>query len=132
MYTSSNSMYKKNINKRTHNKHKLSHLILNIGYINWTRCILLSAIMIAVISISGMLIVKAADHTSCKPVNKYYTSITIQSDDTLWDIAKQYNSASSNNYTAYINEIKQLNNMSSDKLYAGQNILVYYYSDEVQ
>ncbi len=63
-----------------------------------------------------------------KSEQKYYTSITIHDNDTLWSLADKY--ATSENKQEYIHNIMSINNMSQDTLYEGQNILVYYYSDE--
>ncbi|MGN0318793.1 MAG: LysM peptidoglycan-binding domain-containing protein [Lachnospira sp.] len=59
--------------------------------------------------------------------NKYYTSITISSDDTLWDIACEYNNGDEDINT-YISNIKRINHMSSDTLYKDCSLIVYYYS----
>lgn len=58
---------------------------------------------------------------------RYYTSISIESDDTLWNIAQEYNGDESTSH--YINSIINMNNMNSDTLYSGQNLIVYYSSD---
>ncbi len=93
------------------------------------KSMILSVVLIAVISIYGILIVNASDNTQItdEPV-KYYTSITIEAGDTLWDIAEQYRPNNCNTIS-YINEIKTLNHMGTDTLYAGQNIIIYYMSE---
>ena len=92
--------------------------------------IFVSLAVIIFISISSILIVNAAEQNN-QSSHKYYTSIVINSSDTLWDIAQEYNSGSCDIRT-YINDIKKLNNMTSDTIYAGQSLIVYYYSDEVK
>lgn len=93
------------------------------------KCMILSVILVAFTSIYGILIVNAADTDTAKtePV-KYYTSITIESGDTLWEIADEYRPTGCST-VSYVNEIKQLNHMGTDTLYAGQNIIVYYMSE---
>ena len=62
---------------------------------------------------------------------KYFTSIEVASGDTLWTIAQEYSDAE--NYDSideYIEEVKNMNHMSSDTLMAGQFLIVPYYSQE--
>ena len=53
-------------------------------------------------------------------------SITIEDCDTLWDIEARYNTGAENK-EQYIRSIMQMNHMSSDILYSGQNLIIYYY-----
>lgn len=62
---------------------------------------------------------------------RYYTSISIQEDDTLWDIESRYNSGAEER-NDYIHSIMELNHMTSDVLYSGQNLIIYYYSAQEQ
>ena len=94
------------------------------------RYVILSACLISAICIGSIFIVKASER-STKSLNKYYTSVVVQEDDTLWDIADQY-SGGAEDRTSYISSVKKLNNMSTDTLYKGQNLVVYYYSEEVK
>ena len=62
---------------------------------------------------------------------KYFTSIEVASGDTLWTIAQEY--SDTENYDSieeYIEEVKNMNHMSSDTLLAGQFLIVPYYSQE--
>ena len=52
--------------------------------------------------------------------------ITIEDCDTLWDIEARYNTGAENK-EQYIRSIMQMNHMSSDILYSGQNLIIYYY-----
>ncbi|MDD3240048.1 MAG: LysM peptidoglycan-binding domain-containing protein [Lachnospira sp.] len=88
--------------------------------------------ILIVIGIGRIVTVDASDqgHTKENQI-RYYTSISIDSEETLWNIAQEYNNGDESN-THYINSIMNLNNMNSDTLYSGQNLLVYYYSTEVK
>lgn len=92
------------------------------------KCILLSCVLISVLCVSSILMVKASDKAGAPGQNKYYTSITVQENDTLWDLARQYNPGDVSR-AMFIDEIKQMNNMTSDIIYSGQRLLIYYYSD---
>lgn len=54
-------------------------------------------------------------------------SIEIQPGDTLWSIATEYFSDDFGSVQSYISEIKRMNGITSDTLYAGAYLLVPYY-----
>lgn len=90
------------------------------------KCMVLSVVLIAFIGIYGIFAVNASDnHTSKDEPVKYYTSISVESGDTLWDIAKEHRPEGCS-INSYINEIIELNHMNSSTLYAGQHIIIYY------
>ena len=55
------------------------------------------------------------------------TSVQIQTGDTLWSIAKEYYSEEFSSLTCLLIEIKRMNGLSSDTIYAGNYILVPQY-----
>ena len=59
---------------------------------------------------------------------KYYTSVEIQSGDTLWTIAQDYYTEEYTDLNEYIYEVCELNHISSDEIHAGQYITVPYYA----
>lgn len=61
---------------------------------------------------------------------KYYTSITIESGETLWDIANEYASDDFRSITAYVNEVKHINHINDSRIYAGERLIIPYYSNE--
>ena len=60
---------------------------------------------------------------------RYYMNIQVNKDDTLWSIADRYNNGTEN-ITSYINSLKHLNNIDGDTIYAGDTIIIYYYTDK--
>lgn len=64
--------------------------------------------------------------------HKYYTSIQIESGDTLWDIADRYTKHLNISKLEYIDEICQINGISKDEIIAGEYIVVPYYSNEIK
>lgn len=56
------------------------------------------------------------------------TSVQIETGDTLWSLAKEYYSDEFSSLTNYIEEIMRMNGLSSDKLYAGNYILIPHYT----
>lgn len=88
------------------------------------------SVLVIIINLKG-IIVKASDDSNKERLYKYYTSVCIDSDDTLWSLEEEYNNGPENKAT-YIKNLKELNNMSSDSIYSGRNLLVYYYSTELK
>jgi hypothetical protein len=63
---------------------------------------------------------------------KYYTSVYINRDDTLWDISKEYMTSDYQDIRAYIDEVVSINHLESDEVQYGTTICVPYYSDELK
>lgn len=62
---------------------------------------------------------------------KYYTSYEVKSGDTLWTIAEKYSgNGAYDSVTEYIDEVCSINHLPSDKIYAGNEICIPYYSAE--
>ncbi len=57
------------------------------------------------------------------------TSIEIEENDTLWDIASRYYTNEYKSVSAYVKEIKKANNLQSDEIHAGNYIIVPYYAE---
>jgi len=92
--------------------------------------ICISFIIMFLIICSGIIIANAAVSDDAKSDQfKYYTSINIEKGDTLWSIASEYVSGTKT-ISNYVNELKEINNLQTDCIYQGQNLIVYYYSSE--
>ncbi|GEM_PF-3196861 len=89
------------------------------------KCIVAAGSFLVLILVS-LVIVKGSVSTDTSDSTRYYTSITVESEDTLWNIADRYNHGTENRQD-YMQSIMQLNNMTSDMLYEGKNLIVYYY-----
>lgn len=94
----------------------------------------ISLVLILIILFNGIIIANAGVSDEVKSEQyKYYTSIQIEKDDTLWSIASNYADNSTNYSTVqYVNDLKELNNLHTDCIYQGQNLIVYYYSTELK
>ncbi len=60
---------------------------------------------------------------------KYFTSYTIQYDDTMWEIAQNY--MDDEHYASvqdYISEVERMNHIDADNIKAGSTIMLPYYS----
>lgn len=86
--------------------------------------------LVTLLSISFFLVkVKASSEDEALKY-KYYTSITVESGETLWDIADKYMCDEFNSTASYINEVKHINHITENKIYAGEKLIVPYYSSE--
>ena len=81
------------------------------------HAILAAVLLIALTGIGGrMIIANASVKEGQNALERYYTSITIEDCNT-----------GAENKEQYIRSIMQMNHMSSDILYSGQNLIIYYY-----
>lgn len=62
----------------------------------------------------------------------YYTSVTVDKDDTLYGIASEYVNMQPRSLERYMKQIMELNHMKAPTVYYGQVIVVPYYSDELK
>ncbi len=92
-------------------------------------------IIILIITISILYI--ALTHTDASEADatnastKYYTCITLESGDSLWDIAEKYASDEYSSPQEYIDEVVSINNLSNDSsIVAGTNLLIPYYKTD--
>ncbi|MCI8484887.1 MAG: LysM peptidoglycan-binding domain-containing protein [Lachnospiraceae bacterium] len=58
---------------------------------------------------------------------QYYTSVEIESGDSLWSIASEYMTDDYESIEAYVEEIKTINGLGDDRIHAGKFLLVPYY-----
>ena len=64
---------------------------------------------------------------------KYYTSITVSNEDTLWSIAEKYmDKEHYESVNAYIQEVKNMNHLKNDIITYGEHLIVPYYMDVYQ
>lgn len=61
---------------------------------------------------------------------KYYKSISIKKGDSLWSIAKEYRTNDYDSTEAYIQELREMNHLTSDTIHEGQHLVVAYYEAE--
>ncbi len=93
--------------------------------------ILLAFVIIIVVFLSVFLAMTLESNAGSDDVMyKYYTSRTIQRDDTLYDMAQNY-SDGYGDMDEYINEVCIINHIDDkDSLQVGESIIVPYYSYE--
>lgn len=84
------------------------------------------------ILLGGSVNALASSDTDIASCNKYYTSIQVQSGDTLWSIADAYIDGYTITKLEYISEVCKLNGICEDEIHAGDYIVVPYYSQTVR
>ncbi len=93
---------------------------------------LLAAVMIFFMAFMFSSLMADAQSDDFVPSFKYYKTITIHTDDTLWAVAED--NFDSEHYTdigAYMAEIRSINGITnSDMLHAGEALIIPYYSSE--
>ncbi|MBP3593418.1 MAG: LysM peptidoglycan-binding domain-containing protein [Lachnospiraceae bacterium] len=84
----------------------------------------MAAIFLMVLFILPEKTASAGNTTGCTYT---ITSVKIEEGDSLWSIAKEHYTDEFSSLTNYIAEIKRMNGLSSDMLYADSYILVPQY-----
>ena len=61
--------------------------------------------------------------------NCYYTSIMIESGDSLWSIAQEYRADTGMTVQEYVKQLKQMNGLKEDTIHVGQHLTVMYLAE---
>lgn len=68
-----------------------------------------------------------AQNTNPDGSEKQYKCVMVEQGDCLWDIAERYMGRGYSDKRVYIEEVKQINNLTSDELHFGSYLCVPYY-----
>ena len=93
---------------------------------------LLTVCIIALLAIcSSAILTKATTSDNAEKVYyKYFTQIEIQKGDSLWTLAGEYmENGPYESRKEYMEEVAELNQLSSTTLFEGQALIVPYYED---
>jgi hypothetical protein len=72
-----------------------------------------------------------AKDDSVRTSYKYYKSIMVERNDTLWSIAEEYNDKDHyDSIKDYIKEVMQINSLSDDEIHYGDYLIVPYYDEK--
>ena len=83
--------------------------------------LLITAAIIIITILVGSSISGLANPNTKTASHKYYTSVTIEKGDTLWSIASEYMSPEYDGIEDYIMEVRTINHLYSDGIYAGED-----------
>ena len=81
--------------------------------------------IMAVITASLFLTAGTTEGKEAVTYKRYYSSMTVSEDDTLWDLGKKY-SGGHETQQEYADNIKKINNMTDDTIYEGMKLIYYY------
>lgn len=91
----------------------------------------------AVILLASILIALHTDRVagaapgSEEALYKYYTTVTVEKGETLWDIAvENYSDRYYDSISDYIAEVKEMNGLDSDTIHEGAKLVIVYFSTE--
>lgn len=105
------------------NRRKYIHQLLGLAA--------LTIVLTVVIALFGNGFKSRSSASTEVQTYKYYTSIEIQSGDTLTKIAQEHMEYYPGTLKDYINEVKYMNAMSNDTIYSGTYLYIPYYSTEL-
>ena len=96
--------------------------------------LLLAALFVITVGsiVCGSIFSSAKDPATDVPQHKYYKSITIEQGDSLWSIAEEYCTNAYEDNHEYVNELIQLNGLTSETIHEGQHLVVAYYDAEIR
>lgn len=118
---------KRNADSRT--KKKVSRKPERISSLTkFVLAVMVAAAVICIILFSNKNVTIAEETGDAPVLTKYYKSITIASGDTLWSIANEYKSGDYRSTRDYVEELRSMNGLCSDKIDAGQKLVVAYFA----
>lgn len=97
---------------------------------NVTIFMTVTAVIIMILSITAGSIISKAQEKNEETYYKYYTSIEIQSGDTLWSLAEDHVDERFMSNREFINEVTRTNHLMSSDIRQGDHLIIPYYSAE--
>lgn len=70
-----------------------------------------------------------AEEETLPEKDRYYTSIQIRQGDNLWSVANRYAEGSGFTTQEYMDELKRMNGLNSEKIHSGEYLTIVYVSD---
>jgi len=113
-------MKRKNQSKKSRAKSNFIKFVATLFIVSVVTCVLI---------FTNKNVSSADESANGIILNKYYKTITIQSGDTLWDIAKEYKAGNYQTTKEYVNELKEMNNLNTDNITSGQKLVVAYFAE---
>lgn len=87
----------------------------------------LFAVILGILAGSNLLTASRSNASHKYEKELCYKTVRIESGDTLWSIADTYMDAEFGSKTAYIDQIKEINNVHDGSIHAGAYLVVPYY-----
>ena len=97
-------------------------------FISNKKIVLITAIITASVLYIAIAHTGVTEADATNASTKYYTCITVNQGDTLWDIADKYMTDEYSSRQEYIDEVVSINNLTNESsITAGTNLLIPYY-----
>lgn len=116
---------RRKISRKTARKNFFVHMIMKSVFMLLVICI-----AVLVFFTKSAAVTASAEDSGER--YKYYTTVYVDRDTTLWSVAETYISEEYEDIRAYIDEVKFINHLQDDSLMYGTVISVPYYSDELK
>lgn len=87
--------------------------------------------LIITLSVSVGSFLSKANEEYQHTYHKYYKSVTVSHEDTLWSIAQEHMDIEHyRSIDEYIKEVKQMNHLKTDTITYGCHLIIPYYAEE--
>ena len=99
-----------------------------LNFISRKKITIIVAIIVLSVIYLGVTNKDASEADATTASTKYYTSISVESGDSLWNIADEYMTDEYSSTQEYIDEVVSINNLTNaSSITAGTNLLIPYY-----
>lgn len=98
-----------------------------IRFISSKKIIIIAAIVVLSVIYIGISHKEAPGTSASRASEKYFTCITVEPGDTLWDIAEEYKTEEYASTQDYIDEVLSINNLNTANIVSGTSLLIPYY-----
>lgn len=117
--------YNPNISQRANESLKKRARVLQLRR---QTLVIAGIIIISLAILLGSSISALASAKEQEPLHKYYKSIQVKNGDTLWTIADRFTADGTLTKKKFIQEVCELNHLSTDQIHSGESIVVVYYA----
>ena len=99
-----------------------------LNFISRKKITIIVAIIVLSVIYLGVTNKDASEADATNASTKYYTCISVESGDSLWNIADEYMTDEYSSTQEYIDEVVSINNLTNaSSITAGTNLLIPYY-----
>lgn len=99
-----------------------------LNFISRKKITIIVAIIVLSVIYLGVTNKDASEADATNASTKYYTCISVESGDSLWNIANEYMTDEYSSTQEYIDEVVSINNLANaSSITAGTNLLIPYY-----
>lgn len=101
---------------------------LHVGY-GFVVTLLAICMLFLGVFIGSKKVAQVEAQTSLQNREKFYTSIVVKEGDTLWSLADEYMTRDYEDRDAFMDEVRQMNDLTGSVIHSGSTLLIPYYAD---